>query len=71
MNEWIQYSQAGVLSKDGKCKPFDASADGFSRGEGVACIVLKPLDIAIRDGDRVYATVSRNFPDDSKIEYLT
>lgn len=57
LNEWIQYSQAGVLSKDGKCKPFDASADGFSRGEGVACIVLKPLDIAIRDGDRVYATI--------------
>ncbi|GJJ10518.1 Type I Iterative PKS [Clathrus columnatus] len=57
LNEWIQYSQAGVLSKDGKSKPFDASADGFSRGEGVACIVLKPLDKAIRDGDRVYATI--------------
>ena len=58
INEWIQYSKSGVLSKDGKCKPFDASADGFARGEGVACIVLKPLESAIRDGDHVYGTVS-------------
>ncbi|KAF8503015.1 ketoacyl-synt-domain-containing protein [Hysterangium stoloniferum] len=57
LNEWIQYSQSGVLSKDGKCKPFDANADGFARGEGVACIILKPLDKAIKDGDRVYATI--------------
>lgn len=27
--DWLNYSQGGVLSKDGKCKPFDASADGF------------------------------------------
>lgn len=57
LNEWIQYSRSGVLSKDGKCKPFDASADGFARGEGVACIVLKPLDAALQDGDHIYATI--------------
>ncbi|KAF8508000.1 hypothetical protein JB92DRAFT_3121331 [Gautieria morchelliformis] len=57
INEWIQYSQSGVLAKDGKCKPFDASADGFARGEGVACIVLKPLENAMRDGDHVYGTI--------------
>ncbi|GJJ15309.1 Type I Iterative PKS [Clathrus columnatus] len=57
IDEWIQYSQMSVLSKDGKCKPFDASADGFARGEGVACIVLKPLNAALRDGDHVYATI--------------
>ncbi|KAF9541628.1 ketoacyl-synt-domain-containing protein [Agrocybe pediades] len=55
--DFIQYSQGSLLSKDGKCKPFDVSADGFSRGEGVCVIVLKPLDDAIRDGDHIYASV--------------
>ncbi|KAF8213913.1 hypothetical protein K438DRAFT_1902128 [Mycena galopus ATCC 62051] len=39
------------------CKPFDAAADGFSRGEGVVVLVLKLLDEAIRDGDHVYASI--------------
>ncbi|KAF5345622.1 hypothetical protein D9758_015137 [Tetrapyrgos nigripes] len=55
--DWFNYSEGHVLSKDGKCKPFDASADGFSRGEAVAAIVLKPLQDAVRDGDHVYAVV--------------
>ncbi|KAJ7637908.1 putative polyketide synthase [Mycena polygramma] len=55
--DFIQYSQGGVLAPDGKCKPFDISADGFSRGEGVGSIVLKPLDAAIRDGDYIYASI--------------
>ncbi|KAI0768339.1 ketoacyl-synt-domain-containing protein [Trametes elegans] len=55
--EWLSYSQGGVLSPDGKCKPFDASANGFGRGEGVVCMVLKPLAAALRDGDKVYATI--------------
>ncbi|KAI0653728.1 ketoacyl-synt-domain-containing protein [Cubamyces menziesii] len=56
-SEWLAYSQGGVLSPDGKCKPFDASANGFGRGEGVVCMVLKPLEAALRDGDKVYATI--------------
>ncbi|KZT66074.1 hypothetical protein DAEQUDRAFT_752280 [Daedalea quercina L-15889] len=56
-SEWVLYSQGGVLSPDGKCKPFDASANGFGRGEGVVSIVLKPLDAALRDNDKVYATI--------------
>ncbi|KAI0364111.1 ketoacyl-synt-domain-containing protein [Pilatotrama ljubarskyi] len=56
-SDWLSYSQGGVLSPDGKCKPFDTSADGFGRGEGVVGIVLKPLHAALRDGDRVYATI--------------
>ncbi|RDB25816.1 Reducing polyketide synthase FUB1 [Hypsizygus marmoreus] len=55
--DFVQYSQGSILSKDGKCKPFDASADGFSRGEGVAAVVVKPLKDAIRDGDHIYACV--------------
>ncbi|KAI0917633.1 Type I Iterative Polyketide synthase (PKS) [Taiwanofungus camphoratus] len=55
--EWLQYTQGGILSPDGKCKPFDASADGFGRGEAVVSIVLKPLEAALRDNDRIYATI--------------
>ncbi|KAJ6492316.1 thiolase-like protein [Mycena sanguinolenta] len=55
--DWIEYGQFGILSPDGKCKPFDAGADGFGRAEGCAAVVLKPLAEALRDGDRVYATV--------------
>ncbi|THU95611.1 hypothetical protein K435DRAFT_859397 [Dendrothele bispora CBS 962.96] len=56
-SDWFNYSQGHVLSKDGKCKPFDASADGFSRGEAVAAIVLKPVEAAISDGDHIYGIV--------------
>ncbi|KAK7042171.1 hypothetical protein R3P38DRAFT_307459 [Favolaschia claudopus] len=55
--DWVSYSQSGVLSADGKCKPFDASADGFARAEGCVVVVIKPLEDALRDNDRVYATI--------------
>ncbi|EPQ58589.1 ketoacyl-synt-domain-containing protein [Gloeophyllum trabeum ATCC 11539] len=55
--DWIQYSHASVLSPDGMCKPFDEHADGFSRGEGAVVIVIKPLQRAVHDRDRVYANV--------------
>ncbi|EPQ57833.1 polyketide synthase [Gloeophyllum trabeum ATCC 11539] len=56
--EWLTYSQvSGVLSPDGKCKPFDASANGFSRSEGVVSIVLKPLHAALLDGDKIYCSI--------------
>ncbi|TDB88693.1 beta-ketoacyl synthase N-terminal-like domain-containing protein, partial [Actinomadura sp. 7K534] len=45
------------LSPSGRSAAFDASADGIVPGEGVACIVLKRLADAERDGDRVYAVV--------------
>ncbi len=46
-----------ALAPDGRCKPFDASADGIVRSEGCAIIALKPLSAALRDGDRVYAVI--------------
>ncbi|KAF9477477.1 hypothetical protein BDN70DRAFT_994948 [Pholiota conissans] len=55
--DFIQYSQGSVLSPDGTCKPLDASANGFSRGEGVTVIVVKSLEQAIRDNDHIYATI--------------
>ena len=49
--------QAGILSPQGRCKTFDADADGFVRGEGAGVVLLKPLSRALADGNRVYATV--------------
>ncbi|MFI6015637.1 type I polyketide synthase [Streptomyces sp. NPDC051243] len=50
-------ASAGATAPDGRCKPFDASADGYGRGEGGAVLVLKRLADAQRDGDRVLAVV--------------
>ncbi|MBE1461472.1 type I polyketide synthase [Kibdelosporangium phytohabitans] len=48
---------AGAISPDGRSKPFDASADGYGRGEGVGVLVLKRLSAAQRAGDRVIAVI--------------
>ncbi|GGU09531.1 type I polyketide synthase [Actinomadura citrea] len=49
--------ELGALSPDGHCRPFDAQANGFVRGEGGGAVVLKPLDAALRDGDRVHCVI--------------
>ena len=48
---------AGMLSKEGRCKTFDDSADGFVPGEGVSVVVLKLLENAVRDGDHIYGVI--------------
>ncbi len=53
----IATCRAHMLSPDGHCKTFDASADGYARGEGCGMLVLKRLSDAERDGDRVLALV--------------
>ncbi|XP_071501141.1 phenolphthiocerol/phthiocerol polyketide synthase subunit C-like [Diadema antillarum] len=53
----VGFCQGDVVSHDGKSKTFDKSADGFARGEGVGAIVLKTLQRAIQDEDRIYAVI--------------
>lgn len=53
----VALSKAGMLAPDGRCKAFDASADGFSRGEGCGLIALKKLSDAERDNDRIYTVI--------------
>ncbi|MFN8386728.1 MAG: beta-ketoacyl synthase N-terminal-like domain-containing protein [Anaerolineales bacterium] len=53
----ITFSQARMLAPDGHCKTFDASADGYVRGEGCGIIVLKRLSDAMRDGDNILALI--------------
>ena len=53
----VQFSQMGVLSPDGRCKAFDAAADGMGRGEGAGLVVLKRLSDAIAHRDRILAVV--------------
>ncbi|MFF3488523.1 type I polyketide synthase [Streptomyces sp. NPDC002701] len=47
----------GALSPDGRCFTFDERAGGFARGEGGVFVLLKRLDLAVADGDHVYAVV--------------
>jgi acyl transferase domain-containing protein/acyl carrier protein len=54
---FIGFSQAGMLSPEGKCKAFDASANGFVRGEGAGMVLLKKLSEAIADGDPIHAVI--------------
>lgn len=47
----------GILSPDGYCRPFDATASGTIMGEGVCALLLRRLDDAINDGDHIHAVI--------------
>jgi acyl transferase domain-containing protein/NAD(P)H-dependent flavin oxidoreductase YrpB (nitropropane dioxygenase family) len=57
VHDYEMFSSVHALSPQGRCATFDVSGDGIALGEGAACVVLKRLADAERDGDRVYAVI--------------
>ncbi|RZA27006.1 MAG: SDR family oxidoreductase [Proteobacteria bacterium] len=57
VNDYLMFSSVKALSPSGKSRPFSANADGIVLAEGVAVIVLKRLDDAIRDQDKIYSVI--------------
>jgi myxalamid-type polyketide synthase MxaC len=53
----VNFSKAGMMAADGRCKTFDAAADGYVRGEGCGVVVLRRLADALAAGDRVHAVL--------------
>ena len=56
-NKYVQLSQGGFLSTDGKCRSFGSGGDGYVPGEGVGAIVIEPLKKAVADGNHIYALI--------------
>ncbi|KAI1147950.1 putative polyketide synthase [Nemania diffusa] len=54
---WIALEKTGALSSQGRCYSYDEKASGFGRGEGAACLLLKRMDHAIRDGDPIRSII--------------
>ncbi|OBR09777.1 Polyketide synthase [Colletotrichum higginsianum IMI 349063] len=57
VNNYFDLAKAGFLSKTGQCKPFDDSADGYCRADGVGLVVLKSLRQAVSDGDHIMGVI--------------
>ncbi|QSJ17338.1 acyltransferase domain-containing protein [Nostoc sp. UHCC 0702] len=53
----FNFAKAGFMAPDGRCKTFDARANGYVRGEGAGVVILKPLSQAQAEGDRIYAVI--------------
>merc|ERR1711871_115665 len=56
---FVGFSQATMLSPDGKCMTFDEKANGYVRSEGFITFLLKPLEKAIEDNNNIYAIINK------------
>ncbi|MBC8949921.1 type I polyketide synthase [Xenorhabdus sp. TS4] len=54
---FVAFSQAGMLSRTGSLKTFDKQANGYVRGEGAGMLLIKPLEKALADNDRIYGVI--------------
>ncbi|KAI1736699.1 putative polyketide synthase [Xylaria scruposa] len=54
---WLALEKTGALSAQGRSYSYDEKASGFGRGEGAACLLIKRMDDAIRDGDPIHAVI--------------
>jgi acyl transferase domain-containing protein/acyl carrier protein len=71
-NRYYLMDQAGMLSKAGRCSPFDESADGVVPAEGIGVLVLKKLEDAQRDRDAIYGSIiSSGVNQDGKTDGIT
>ncbi|NOT89830.1 MAG: hypothetical protein HOP03_16865 [Lysobacter sp.] len=60
-DDYAAIARYGLLSPDGRCAVFDDEANGFTRGEGLGLLVLRRLDDAERDNNRVFAKVAATY----------
>lgn len=69
---FIAMSTLGMVGADGRCYAWDERAQGYGRGEGVAALVIKSLDAALRDGDRIHAIIrDTGLNQDGKTQSIT
>jgi acyl transferase domain-containing protein len=57
VSSFLMFSKTHALSPRGRCRPFDATADGIAISEGLAGAMIKRLDDAVREGDRIFAVI--------------
>jgi hypothetical protein len=68
---FISHTKSGMLSPDGQCRTFSASANGYVRREGVGVLYIKPLQRALADGDHVHAVIKAGRQSRRTVQHLT
>lgn len=56
-NQQMNTARMGTLSPTNQCHSFDEAADGYGRAEGVGALYLRPLSVAMRNGDPIRAVI--------------